>query len=391
MTFVESILKQMPGVAKPQRGFLMSLLTALTMFVGRANMTNLHRHGAPCARTQYRWHRRSFDWTGFNRRLLDHHDRLKGPVALAIDTTFVPKSGDNTWGLAGFFDSTIKRNHKGLELSLLSLVELDKPRAWALDALQTPAEFRFPKNRERHFLEQLRQSRPNIPESVRHLLADGHYSNFAFVHGVLQMGLHLVTKLRKDANMRYLYQGPYSGHGAPKQYDGKVDYQDFSRWDLVETEHEGLEVYTALVNHVHLKMNLRVVVVFPKGKPQSRRVLMSTDTELSGEQVFEWYKARFQIEYLFRDAKQHTGLCDGQMRSEQGLHFHFNASMSALNILRLQELQRDDGVCSISSAKRRNYNNTLIFRLFSKLGLDPTCDKYRPHAHELSSFGAIAA
>ncbi|MEN9502304.1 MAG: hypothetical protein RI964_1589, partial [Pseudomonadota bacterium] len=36
------------------------------------------------------------------------------------------------------------------------------------------------------------------------------------------------------------------------------------------------------------------------------------------------------MELLFRDAKQHTGLCDCQATRKEKLDFHFNASLTAL-------------------------------------------------------------
>jgi hypothetical protein len=46
-----------------------------------------------------------------------------------------------------------------------------------------------------------------------------------------------------------------------------------------------------------------------------------------------YYKARFQIEFLFRDAKQFTGLNDHQVRDQKKLDFHLNLSLTALNLL----------------------------------------------------------
>ena len=37
-------------------------------------------------------------------------------------------------------------------------------------------------------------------------------------------------------------------------------------------------------------------------------VLFSTDTDLTAEQIVDYYSLRFQIEFNFRDAKQHWGL-----------------------------------------------------------------------------------
>jgi len=60
-----------------------------------------------------------------------------------------------------------------------------------------------------------------------------------------------------------------------------------------------------------------VVYVLSRGAdPQTtRRVLLySSDTELDPVRLFRFYRARFQIEFAFRDAKQHLGLQDGRDR-----------------------------------------------------------------------------
>jgi hypothetical protein len=43
--------------------------------------------------------------------------------------------------------------------------------------------------------------------------------------------------------------------------------------------------------------------------------LFSTAVALSAQPIYRYDQARFQIEFLFRDAKQFTGLSDCQARS----------------------------------------------------------------------------
>jgi hypothetical protein len=87
-------------------------------------------------------------------------------------------------------------------------------------------------------------------------------------------------------------------------------------------------------------------------------LLFSTDTTLASLRLYKYYKSRFQIaelgrtaspsmthtqaEFIFRDAKQFTGLCDCQSRQQQSLDFHFNASLAALNIAKLQQQSQLD-------------------------------------------------
>ena len=69
-------------------------------------------------------------------------------------------------------------------------------------------------------------------------------------------------------------------------------------------------------------------------------MLFSTDVDLEALTIFCYDKACFQIEFLFRDAKQFTGLTDCQARSQAKLNFHFNASLSAVTLAKLEARQR---------------------------------------------------
>ncbi|MBK8390415.1 MAG: transposase [Saprospiraceae bacterium] len=49
----------------------------------------------------------------------------------------------------------------------------------------------------------------------------------------------------------------------------------------------------------------------------------STNLERDAMQVVRYYKARFQMEFNFRDAKQFTGLTNCQARAEEKITFSF--------------------------------------------------------------------
>ena len=71
-----------------------------------------------------------------------------------------------------------------------------------------------------------------------------------------------------------------------------------------------------MVWHKTLQRRLRIVVLLNRKDPAKPRciVLGSTDPELNGHTLLDLYAARFQIEFLFRDSKQFTGLLDCQAR-----------------------------------------------------------------------------
>ena len=104
---------------------------------------------------------------------------------------------------------------------------------------------------------------------------------------------------------------------------------------------------------------------------------------------------RFQIEFLFRDAKQHTGLTHCQSRRKEAIHTHLNASLVALNLLKLEDRQtkkvNSATVISIASWKRKKFNQHLMARLFDELGLDLKNQKVAKVYDQMSDYGAIAA
>ena len=136
-------------------------------------------------------------------------------------------------------------------------------------------------------------------------------------------------------------------------------------------------------------------------------LLFSTDLKLAAKDIYRFYKARFQIEFLFRDAKQFTGLSDCQARCRKAfedkvffakklyprIHFHFNAAMTALNLIKLEDRQQSSdtarGVISIASWKIRKANKHLLERFSSILGLDFSFIKSQPEFETLCNYGTV--
>ena len=53
---------------------------------------------------------------------------------------------------------------------------------------------------------------------------DSAYANAPFMNGVRILGLNVISKLRQNANLRYLFEGEQKARGARRTYDGKVDF-----------------------------------------------------------------------------------------------------------------------------------------------------------------------
>lgn len=397
MSIIDTVLQQMSTVLKPQRTFLIVVLTTLMYLPGKANFRNLSRYSELHEKTYSRGFRRSVDFVEFNRLSLADVVTGGSTFAVAIDASFIPKSGPCTYGLDYFYNGTQGRAEKGLEISTLALVDTNYNTAYHLSSRQTPPLDPLKETRMDEYLKHLQQDASALPAGVRYVLADGYYSKTKFINGVRKLDLHLISKLRHDAHLRWLYNGPQKPRGRPKQYDGKVHFQLHPE-DRLENmgEIEGTPLYTAVVNSVHFKQNIRIVYLAKVlGEKVQTALLYSTDIALSALEIYRLYKARFQIEFLFRDAKQFTGLLDCQARCPSALHFHFNASMTALNLLKLEDRQRTQGadrsVISIASWKIRKFNEHLLKRFSSFLGLDFSLIKSSPVFENLCNYGAITA
>lgn len=400
MCLIETVLRQMSGIRAPQRKFITVLLTTWMCVRGKVNYRNLSRYSEIHEKTYSRWFRREFDFVEFNRLSLSGISARNHNLVAALDCSFTGKSGKHTYGLDKFYNSHHGRPEKGLEISTLALVDVAYHTAYHLSTRQTPpfdtSGLDNPnETRVDWYLHHLQQDRPALPEGLRYLLTDGYYSKTKFVDGVVELGLHLIGKLRHDADLRYLYRGPQKPRGRPKQYDGKVKLDDLSRLEFAG-EVDGIRLYTAVVNSVRFKRTVRIAyLVKQDGDKLYTALLFSTDTSLCALDIYRYYRARFQIEFLFRDAKQFTGLSDCQARCKEALHFHFNAAMTALNLIKLEDRQHapnsDHPVISIASWKPRKFNEHLLKRFSSMLGLDFTSIKSNPAYETLRNYGAIAA
>jgi len=121
----------------------------------------------------------------------------------------------------------------------------------------------------------------------------------------------------------------------------------------------------------------------------------STDIKLEALDVLKYYQSRFQIEFLYRDGKQPTGLNDCQARSKNKPDFHFNASLMAINIakiapwLSIPKGQRKS--FSIMDVKTISHNSLQLKLFFDKFGINPYLPKNQKKARELLCHGIIAA
>ncbi len=131
MTIVSEILERTGGITKWQRKFLLKLFVAILATHSRINFLNLSRHSSLNERTYRRGFRRKFDFVRFNQHLIQRAIAVQSEKAFAQDASFSRKSGKQTFGLDKFWNGTASRAEKGLEVSLISLVDVRLNQSFA--------------------------------------------------------------------------------------------------------------------------------------------------------------------------------------------------------------------------------------------------------------------
>ena len=116
---------------------------------------------------------------------------------------------------------------------------------------------------------------------------------------------------------------------------------------------------------------------------------------MPAHEVIALYRSRFEIELIFRDAKQFLGSQDVQLRSQLGIEAHWNVVLLTLNLCRLEALRAAEGgqnlVFSLEDMKRRAYNALLAQVILSKLDLSARFEELEHLPSSPLNFGLKAA
>ena len=187
----------------------------------------------------------------------------------------------------------------------------------------------------------------------------------AIKHGLEILGLSVVDADAKDAvflKAEQTFTQKFAGKVDLKNLDMTIFKEEYSvDGKLV------YKLYTADVWAVSLGSEVRVVIVDyldTDKKTQSRKVFFSTDLSLSARDIFDIYRTRFQLEFVFRDAKQFTGLTHCPARNKEALAFAFNASLSSVNVARAYARQEGHNL-SVGATKTLLHNAAMVDRFIA--------------------------
>jgi hypothetical protein len=376
-----------------RREFINNVFICFMSIKGKINFLQMGRFSDKCEQYFRINFEKKFNFQDLNLSMIK--DRLTECI-VAFDPSYIKKSGKKTFGLGMYWSGCAAKAKWGLDICGFAAVDIINNTAFHLNAIQTPRSKEI--NLLHYYCQIIKENYLYFKELTTYLVADSFFAKSEVVQTITSLGMHFLSRLRDDAVLFYLNREPKTGkRGAPKKYAGQVkpSLPDTNYFTLCCNTGE-LKVYNAIVYCKAFKrnINLSIAVFYKNGKEVARKLYFSTDLKMDGIKIVSYYRSRFQIEFLYRDAKQHCGLEDCQARSKNKLNFHFNAALTAVNIAKLHWLDTRKSSAqpfSMADFKTLCHNKLLLDRFFSVFAINPNSAKNQQKIKELYAFGLIAA
>ncbi len=331
---------------------LVVIVFAILAMTGRVTMLGISRwtEKGGSYRTVQRFFDSKIDWDKVHWFFVKHwFFELSDTYILAGDEVVVTKSGTETYGLGKFYSSLFGKPVPGLSFFSFSLVSTTKRTSYPLMIKQLirsetdktppaekaetkkkrgPGRPKGSKNKSKEEVElspyllfiqeMLTALLLLIGVDIRYVVLDGAFGTNYALQMVRRSGsnLYLISKLQYNSALYFPYQGAYSGRGPRKKYGNKINYANIPAKYLQETTVEKniqTDIYQMEMLHRLFPQALNVVIIFKTNLQTGATahvILFSNDLSLAYEKIIDYYRLRFQIEFNFRDAKQHWGLED---------------------------------------------------------------------------------
>ena len=315
----------------------------------KCHFSNIHRFVG-----RYKWDLNQVVFSVLD--LVNKYLDLSKCLVFALDDTLVPKYGKKIFGRGCHFDHASKPNkpryimgHNWVVLGLLYRWDLFSKwicfpilsRLFVPERIVTdPSLF---KSRISLGVEMITQLKVHLKQSFT-LVADGLYAKKKLVRCCIEKQVTFISRLRNDAALYELVKpSRIKGRGRPRKYGKKI---------ILLGKPKGFEtIHLKLYGERH-KIAFKTVIAMwkPAGVPikvfmvqfdDSRALtyFFSTNLSLTVQRVLTLVAARWSIETLFSDLKEHLGMKDWQVRIEDSVIRSVPLTCIATSLLMLWSLQ----------------------------------------------------
>ena len=407
-----------PGLSKTTIRQLARMVQAILVMPARINQLSIARWADKGAsyRSVQRFFHTDIDWLQVKWLFFIFLVYVASDTYLLVgDETVLKKAGKATFGLDRFFSSLAGKPVPGIAFFTFALVNVQKRQAYTLVAHQvvrTPEEKQLSAQRQKITAQRKQKAKdkdhktdkdhsqpksPGRPKgsknknkeqvtlspellrilgwaqqimllvgkkmALRHLVLDGHFGNHPAYQMTRPLGLHLISKMRNNAHLYLLPEEKQRQEHPRCKYGARLDYESLPAESLVSSKsEEGVltRIYQMRCRHKDFADVLNVVVIHKSHLSSGRVghvVLFSSDLDLEAASLVDYYALRYQIEFEFRDAKQHWGLSDFVCVSQRavtnavGLSL-FLGNLSSPLLVALRERFPDAGVSDLKSYYR---------------------------------------
>lgn len=353
-----------PIIRKNQQKQLQIIIQSLLSMRGRITMLGLSRWSEKGGsyKTITRFFNSNMDWEAINWMFIKKHLIKKGFVyILGGDEVVISKSGKHSYGVDWFFSSIQNQVIKSLAFLNLSLISVEDRKAYPLINKQIvktskngcvkdkstrtknkksskkaqkikkkPGRKKGSKNKDKKNIElspylkfvqnTINKALTKIDKHIDivYFVFDGAFGNNYAVQMVKRCGLDIISKLQKNSALCFPNEEEYNGSGRPKIYGDDIDYKNlpekYLKSDVTdEDKNTQTKIYQMEMLHRKFadKLNIVIIQKIDTTTEKSSHVnLFSTDLKLGYEKIIDYYSLRFQIEFVFRDAKQYWGMED---------------------------------------------------------------------------------
>jgi len=387
-------LKSVTNLSKSSQKVSIDTLKLFMVVPMRINFLQLERYGEFSEQTYRNHFKKDFNWFELNRALIKEH--LTGNrKAIAIDPSYIPKSGKKTPWIGYFWSGCSAEFKRGLEVMGIGVIDIDNHECMTLGSIQTPDSTtldNMDKTLVDWYASYLIKQKEYVQSVSNIVVADAFFSKETFVSPMCSNGYKIISRFRNDATLFYpTLEKPTKRRGHPKWYDGKIDFKNLDLTRCTEFEIDKGKLYGLRAYSKSLKRFVSVAIWYTNENQTDRwQIYFSTDDSMNAKDVIEYYKTRFQIEFCFRDAKHYAGLCDCQSTCFKKLHYHFNASFTAINLAKAA--CKSCGIpYSITTCKSVIHNAYMLERFICVSGLQANTQLIDKLFKELVLFTATAA
>lgn len=352
------------------------------MFCVRSKVTtrSLSRYSNYSLRHLFRFLNKNIDWLCIRILLfIGFEFSSSSTYIFATDETVEGKSGKYSYGLSQFYSSCDKQPIKGICVSALSLIEVESKTSFMIDIEQVVyseadklriAEDKakkkaatkrlanggaaLPRGRKKGTKNKPKEEKKEDKASLRafksifsktltafgkhlpvlkvkYVVGDTAYANENYAALIEEKGMFLISKLYTTAAVFEVKNKTKGGI----TYGEKFDLHNLDKEYLQETEQDDNGMRTEIyqlegLSQAMKKRKINVVVhkTIRKDGKESVHIFFSTDLKLDYKTLIKYYRIRFQIEFDFRDAKQHFGLSDFKNYKEKSMTNFINLSFT---------------------------------------------------------------